>query len=124
MYDWVPSFGVRETLRQFKLCLSSRRTENLPNGRMNKINMAFQAVGNGVAQCANGLLVGTGVSEQREIGIEHLVRFRDRDLDAQPVSGIRERCCGHSILIQPFIDLFQSLGSRCNESFGLTTITH
>ena len=81
--------------------------------------MAFQAVGNGVAQCANGPLVGTGVSKEREVGIEHLVRLADGDREAQPVAG-RGRLRGFDVvLLQPSHHSVDGLLLRRNEALHL-----
>lgn len=107
-------------LRDKLSCLAtSYNVVNLPYGRMNKINMTSQTARNGVAQSTYRPFIGTGMSEEREVGIEHLVRFEYGNLDTQPVPSIREGCCCHSILLQPLIDLFYSIGSGRNESFSL-----
>lgn len=66
---------------------------NLRNSRdsgVDKVEMANELCGNGVAQGANGLLAGVGVLEHGEFGVQKFVGLADRDGHAEPVSGRRD----------------------------------
>ena len=100
VYDWAASLGARKARSDaVQLVIFVHRDFSLPDGWMNDINVTLQTVWDGIAESANGLLVGGGVCEDGKVGVEHFVRLRNGQLDAQPISGIGERRGRDSILL-------------------------
>ena len=81
--------------------------------------MVDQCLGDGVGHGTDGLLASRVVSEDREVRGKEVVRLRDRDLEAQPVTGRRDGIGRKVVVREPLVDGRDGLVRRCDERSSL-----